>query len=163
MMRSVWLLAMLLLATPRAIAAEPLGRLFYTPAERVRLEERRHSPGPPEAAAPTALRYSGYVTRQHGPTTLWVDGQALRSDDPELRARHIAPLSDGRVRFAAPGSPSLRLRVGESVIGHEVVAAYRIERPAADADAPPDAGLPASPPRLLRRRGVDPRDTGDAP
>lgn len=162
MMAVRWLLVTLVLVSPAGNAADTLGRLFYTPAERARLDDRQRTAPSTRVDAAAALHYSGYVARQGGPTTLWVDGQALRSDDAGLRARHLAPLPDGRLRLAAPGAPPVRLRVGESVIDREVVAAYRIERPAIEAEAAADASSPAAP-RRLRRRNVDARDAGEAP
>ena len=161
MKRRVGLLAMLALNAVPADAAETLGRLFYTPAERAHLDRQQRSAASTAMTSSSALRYSGYVTRAGGPTTLWLDGKSVRDDDPELRARHLRSLADGSVRRAAPGQPPLRLRVGDSVLDGEVVAAYRLERPSVDAEGKSAAPPPVA--RALRRRTVDARDAGETP
>lgn len=61
-------------------AAEPLGRLFFTPEQRAALDARRKArvPDKPAAAAvesPT-LRLDGYVKRSGGRSTVWVNGES---------------------------------------------------------------------------------------
>lgn len=100
------------------LAADP-GRLFYTPAERARLEAARvRTATPPGVAdrayrAPAAVRYDGIVTRSDGRATRWVDGRAQTGD---ARVHGLKPgqiRADGRVyepyqvlRDAPPGAPA---------------------------------------------------------
>lgn len=72
-----------------AVAADDLGRLFFTPAERALLDAERsaaHEPTataepavPTPAPAPAApLAVNGLVVRGRGPSTVWIDG-AMRT------------------------------------------------------------------------------------
>jgi hypothetical protein len=56
------------LAAPSICAAQPLGRLFYTPAERAQMEKTQ-----PESTEIT--RYQGMVESSAGRRTVWVEGQ----------------------------------------------------------------------------------------
>lgn len=75
-----------------AQAAQPLGKLFFTPQERAALEQsrsggkaapvqRQAQPAPPRAPPQIA----GYVRRGDGRATVWVDGEPRYS--VETRAR----------------------------------------------------------------------------
>lgn len=74
----------LLAASIGPAQATEIGRLFFTPAERARLEAARARTsgrtGPPAAApasdTPPPVRYDGIVIRSDGKTTRWVDGAA---------------------------------------------------------------------------------------
>ncbi|MDR1888307.1 MAG: hypothetical protein LBQ81_02830 [Zoogloeaceae bacterium] len=55
-------------ATSSVLAAEPLGRLFYTPAERARMEKTQPEPD-------AATRYQGVVESSGGQRIIWVDGR----------------------------------------------------------------------------------------
>jgi hypothetical protein len=73
-----------------AHAAEP--RLFFTPTERAALDaarERNLKPrGPVKADAGEGrrdLRFSGYVSRSDGRTTLWLNGEAVDASDARRR------------------------------------------------------------------------------
>jgi len=83
--------------------AEPveLGRLFYTPAQRVQLESMRarnvtqqasqSQPGSSDGA-PAPLRFDGMVIRSDGKTTRWVDGK------PQLDGSGVSGLKPGQIR-----------------------------------------------------------------
>jgi hypothetical protein len=83
--------------------AEPveLGRLFYTPAQRVQLESvrarnvsqqaRQSQPGSSDGA-PAPLRFDGMVIRSDGKTTRWVDGK------PQLDGSGVSGLKPGQIR-----------------------------------------------------------------
>lgn len=90
-MRARWGLVLLgLLAGPAP--ADELGRLFFTQAERARLDAERSAPSPadvdakgepppsvatprePALAALPSLTVNGLVLRAHGPSTAWING-----------------------------------------------------------------------------------------
>lgn len=112
------------LAPSSATAADaaPVGRLFFSPAERGELERRRFAPAPPPepvaraappavsaAPAPTPERVTvnGHVTRSgSNRTTTWVNG-APRHDAYRTNAESLnVPIREG--------GPRVALRVGET-------------------------------------------------
>ncbi len=80
----------------------PLGRLFFSPAERTRLEQppvRTISTTPPP-------RLDGIITRSEGPPTLFLDGKATPADASRVRMR------DSSALVTTPDGRTHRLRVG---------------------------------------------------
>jgi hypothetical protein len=68
-------------------AAQETGRLFFTPEQRQALDARRRArlpdrPSAPVIASPTT-RLDGYVSRDNGRSTVWVNGEALPENAPE--------------------------------------------------------------------------------
>jgi len=109
-----WLLALLLTLPAAPAAAQELGRLFFSPAERAALDARRKARLPDKPAAgleSTSTRVDGYVLRSRGRPTVWVNGQAQAGEvrlgrDPAAPGRVAVPGSEGRGRTG--------LRVGET-------------------------------------------------
>ena len=68
---------------PAAAGAEPLGRLFHSPAERSALDSMRKTklqpqkPAAPRPSEPQTAQLDGYVLRSDGKSTLWVNGSAV--------------------------------------------------------------------------------------
>jgi hypothetical protein len=78
------------------LAAEPIGRLFTSPAERnnldylrqtrkismpVKIEAPTEAPGPSPIVLPEAVNLQGYVKRNDGKHgTIWVNNQALQEN-----------------------------------------------------------------------------------
>ena len=92
----------------RSAQAQELGRLFFTPEQRSALDARRKArvPDKPAAAAiasPTT-RMDGFVQRSGGPSTVWVNGEALPENAPE------AP----RIQSGRAGDPRVSISVGET-------------------------------------------------
>lgn len=100
--RCLAILGMCVAGLGAALAAPPPdpGRLFFTPAERARLEAIRarapeaRGPGAPASpdTAPPPLRYDGIVVRSDGRTTRWIDGKAARD------GAAVAGLKPGQLR-----------------------------------------------------------------
>lgn len=111
----------LLLAAGAAQAADELGRLFFTPAQRSALDARRKArvPDRPTAAAVASpvTRVDGYVKRSQGPSTVWMNGESLSEGAPE--APRIEPptrTSEGRVSITVGESGHrVRLKPGETL------------------------------------------------
>jgi len=114
-MKPLALLALLALLAaafqaPLAVAAEDLGRLFFTPEERADLDRRRTENV--QESVPlvleSTLTLQGYVSRSSGRTTTWINGtprnDTHRSADPS------------RVRIS-PGAdePDIELKVGQTM------------------------------------------------
>jgi hypothetical protein len=108
-----------------AYAAQPLGRLFFTPAERAQLDVARVQKHVPPAApaqqadapsAPQVITYSGIVRRSDGKATLWLNNKPV--DEKEglsgLAVKgKVNP--DGRVTLRVPETgTSIELKVGQS-------------------------------------------------
>lgn len=74
----VMALALLGASTAPVPAAEPLGRLFFTPDRRLALEQGRNSPAVSTTPTETGTNMSldGIVRRSHGPATVWINGRA---------------------------------------------------------------------------------------
>ena len=96
-------------------SAQELGRLFFTPEQRQALDARRRArlpdrPSAPVVASPTT-RLNGYVQRDNGKSTVWVNGEPL----PETAAE--APrIGGGRVTVNAGDSGGrANLRPGETL------------------------------------------------
>ena len=114
------LLALLLFAslgsTGEACSAQELGRLFFTPEQRQALDARRRArlpdrPNAPVVASP-GTRLDGYVRRDNGKSTVWVNGEALPETAPE--APRIG--SSGRVTVNVGESGARAgLRPGETL------------------------------------------------
>lgn len=109
------LLMLLIVAGP--VAAAPLGRLFFTPAERILLE----NPQPTAAAEPAATpRLDGIAHSLSGRRTVWLDGKAQTPADSWHADRR------GRLRIVAPDAPPRDLLVGDDLaigITHGAAAA----------------------------------------
>jgi len=124
MKRSVPLVAALCIALPAPVAAQGLGRLFLTPEQRETLDERRRArvPDKPVATAQVAVspvtRIDGYVQRQGGKSTVWVNGQAVQEDAREPSAR-LQPargeLPSVAVRSGDNPTDEVRARAGQSI------------------------------------------------
>ena len=142
--RGILVLMIGMALTPLALGAEPvLGRLFFTPAERAKLDARRQEailnanrPTPaPVAEAPKLPRsqvftLNGIVRRSDGEATMWINGKPVSrpSDAATLGARSIGEDTAG---VNLPGSGKrVRLKVGQSVesLSGAVEESYRRRR-----------------------------------
>ena len=165
--------------TQSVCAAQPLGRLFFSPAERAQLDVMRtQKPSPQQAAAapppeprPTSqtITYSGIVRRNDGKSTLWLNNKPV--DEKEALAGlavsgRVRP--DGAVTFQNPETGArIDLKVGQRAeLQTGRVAESRRENPepprkddAAKADpARPTADARADP---ARAKGAPEQEPGD--
>lgn len=112
------LLALLLLSLAGSIqpcAAQELGRLFFTPEQRQALDARRRArlpdrPNTPTVSSPTT-KLNGYVSRDNGKSTVWVNGEAL----PESASEAPRIGSSGRVTVNVESGSRANLRPGETL------------------------------------------------
>lgn len=156
---------------PAALAADTLGRLFFTPGERARLDARRDTrPGPempqrtPLPSLEEPLHYGGYARLGNGPAALWLNGAVLRSDARELADRRLQwQRSGGALRIAPPsGAPPVEVKVGQAVHPSGVVEPYALPRaPAAQHPHPEaDGSAPMRTPRRARGEAAADREPG---
>ena len=95
-------------------SAEPLGRLFFTPAQRNTLDAGKQLAKPLQAApnGPRAATLNGVVTRSDGESTVWVNGHSVRrSGSPNASASHSDPTA-ARVELQGAGG-WVNLKVGQ--------------------------------------------------
>lgn len=108
------------LACGTSMAADPLGRLFFSPGQRSALDAGRTTSTPqgvraPAARGPRTVTLNGVVTRSDGESTVWVNGQAL--DGNPISGVTATPGKDpasARVRLDGTGK-TVNIRVGQSV------------------------------------------------
>jgi len=103
-----------------ANSAEPLGRLFFTPAQRDALDAGKQVSKPRAAtAAPReqrALKLNGVVTRSDNETTVWVNGRTVSNNGtsaPGVAASAADP-AVAHVKLRGTGT-QVKLRVGQSL------------------------------------------------
>ena len=164
---------------PAAPEVRVLGRLFFTPAERARLDElrRRPPPAPPEVAsaakpeppaAPPSPQYvtlNGVVRRSDGTTTVWLNNKPVtgpRSEDG-LVVTPSGRSGSGNVTVRVPETGrSVDLKVGQQVEmrsgqvqeAYESPPAVAAAAAAAEPRAPEPAPAPATPRRPNRERDL---------
>ncbi|MCL6650525.1 MAG: hypothetical protein K6U89_19685 [Chloroflexi bacterium] len=135
------------LAAASAPAAEPLGRFFFTPAQRESLDAARaqniraavatQKSEEEPAPAPEVVTYGGVVRRSDGRTVVWINDQALPEEAARAGTtvvRRVRP--DGSVTLEVPQSGQrVELKVGQSV---ELLSGTIAERYARRAFPPPE-------------------------
>ena len=110
----------LLLVAGAAQAADELGRLFFTPAQRAALDARRKArvPDRPSAAVVVSpvTRVDGYVKRSQGPSTVWMNGESLSEGGSEAPRIESPRGGEGRVSVTVGESGRrIRLKPGETL------------------------------------------------
>lgn len=155
-------------------AAEPLGRLFFTPAQRAQLDTARSQksramlPSDTEAAPlPETITYSGMVRRNDGKSTVWLNNRAINDRQPTEGVPAVGSVRpDGRIILEPPqGGPRTELKVGQSL---EIVSgtidepyARRATSPKAEAKPKPGARQGTEAPAPFNRS--DERGTATPP
>jgi len=113
------LMVLIFLGFPGVGYAEDLGRLFFTPEQRAALDARRKARVPDRPNVTTTVspttRLDGYVKRQGGRSTVFVNGDAVLEGtadapvvDPERRGGRV-PVTTGE------GGQRIELRPGETL------------------------------------------------
>jgi len=161
----------LLLGTGGVHAQQPLGRLFFTPEERVRLDASRKealaNASRPKAETPAAaprpapaarvLTLNGIVQRSDGETTVWVNGKPVsqRGGGPALAPGSVGADTAGLV--LPESGRRVRLKVGQSVEANSAVIeeGYKRRRTLPTAVASPPPAAEATAPTPLEEAGTD--------
>jgi hypothetical protein len=155
-----------------SFAAEPLGRFFFTPAQRAQLDVARSqksratlaSEQPDEAAAPLPeiLTYSGSVRRSDGKSTVWLNNRAVHDQQSVEGLAVIGRVnSSGDVTLGVPQTNrKIELKPGQSVdIGTGIVEepfARQVTAPKSLPSATPATGTKPTPPSPESAKRVTP-------
>jgi len=112
-------------AKPAPRATEPVGRLFFTPAQRASLDVARTQRArtslaseQSEEAAPTpqTITYGGMVRRSDGKSTMWVNNRAIPDNEAATGAIVGRVRADGGITLSLPQSGrSVDLKPGQSI------------------------------------------------
>jgi hypothetical protein len=99
------------------MAAEPLGRLFFTPAQRSVLDAGKTvATQAPVVPAPRTVHLTGVVTRSDAENTVWINGTAYHDASPagvQIKTDRSAPESTA---IRVPGkTATTRVKVGQQV------------------------------------------------
>lgn len=127
--------AMLCLLPALAMAAPPLGRLFYTPEQRARMDVARQQErnvriedeeAAPAAPPPANIILNGVITRSDGKTTVWINN---RPQTPEQTGQGVGVQGrGGQINVTLPDARrNVPLKVGQSldVTSGKVEEVYR--------------------------------------
>lgn len=123
-------------------AAEPLGRLFFTPAQRTTLDAGKQLDLPkkagPTVRGPRSVTVNGIVTRSDGESTVWVNGAPAESRRPGAAPISAKPSGTAGARVRVLDSES-KLRVGQTLDRRtgKVTEAYESK------PAPPEPSAPS--------------------
>ncbi|MGZ8228235.1 MAG: hypothetical protein ACXW2A_01175 [Burkholderiales bacterium] len=127
-----------------AFAAQPVGRFFFTPAERAQLDGARLNKQRPAAVPssetpaeplplPQTVTYGGIVRRSDGKSMLWINNR-LADEKEALTGLNLRGRvrSDGAVTLQVPNTgSSIDVKVGQSVevLTGRVAEGRRAEEP----------------------------------
>lgn len=154
----------LALLPPAMTHAGEVGRLFFTPVERDRLDQLRKSSRPPEkagaadaapdpvqealAAPPPFLAIQGYVRRSDGKGTVWVNRQPVQEQaaTPGFSVGKLGK-KDNRVEIKLSGSSKpISLKAGQSYDPESGLVIDGARQWPYPGDAAPPQGKPTSAP-----------------
>ena len=145
-----------------APAAEPLGRIFFTPAQRASLDVARsqrtrttvatEKTDEEVAPAPEVISYGGMVRRSDGQTTVWINNRAVNEKEPVGGTPMVSQVRpDGAVSLQVPESGrSVDLKVGQSVelLSGSIEEGYaRRTTPKPESKPAPKSAKGAAPPK----------------
>ena len=94
-------------------SASALGRLFFTPEQRLNLDQARKQPPKKEATEPTAVEtftLNGIVKRDDGSVTLWINNR------PITQRGGASSENPNEARVQLPGTHrDVKLKVGQTI------------------------------------------------
>jgi len=148
------------LAGEAAQEGEPIGRLFFTPAERSALEAGKSArKSAPAARGPRSVQLNGVVTRSDSQNTVWVNGKAYHDGSPDGMQVTTNPGTPASTSIRIPGkTAAARVKVGQRLdLNSGRIQEDFSRRPAATDSAVAPVGNPASRPVIATKA----RDAGD--
>jgi hypothetical protein len=134
----------------------PIGRLFFTPAERAQLDLARAQRKPPSQAAAAAqpveatpaaqvVTYGGIVRRSDGRSMLWINNRLVEEKDA-LKGLNLKGKvgADGAVTLQVPETGgSISVKVGQSV-ELQTGRVAEVRKPTPEAKSPTEEPKPAA-------------------
>ncbi|MGH8727817.1 MAG: hypothetical protein ACREV9_06600 [Burkholderiales bacterium] len=168
-MRIFLFLLAITVGTP-LFAAEPIGRLFFTPEQRALLDNARQQkikvgeePEPAAVAAveppsapppPENLSINGLIYRSDGTSTVWINNKPVNDKAPLANGRKVTSIgSSGKVSVSLPEQKRrIMLKVGQdfdAMDGQVQERFSRVKEPVTIAETelpPPDVGPSEEPP-----------------
>lgn len=160
-------LVLLVLLLPLAShAAEPLGRLFFSPEQRAQLDALRTkkvvAAQAKDEPAPEFITYNGIIRRDDGKTTVWVNNKSLSENDIRDSASLVGRIErDGRILIQpaqSAAAPALRLKVGQSA----ELQSGRVAEPFAAGNSERNAKPATKPSPSAARKSSDNDDPEDS-
>jgi hypothetical protein len=166
------LLTLAMALAAHAAAAQPLGRLFYTPAERAALEDARNrniraeemaaeaSKRPGAAPQSRDVTVTGVILRSDGESSAWVNGKSVDGKTRDgLRVRHTS--QPNRVLIYDPDKGRMvQVKVGQraDLLTGRVEENYerRKRTPAPEEALPAPSAAPAEPARAKAKPDPEP-------
>jgi hypothetical protein len=103
-----------------ASANEPLGRLFFSPAQRSALDSGKVLGAPRISrvqipTGPRTVTLSGVVTRSDGESAVWVNGRPVDGKAESVTSATVSGTDPAAARLKMKGTKSpVKLRVGQS-------------------------------------------------
>jgi len=153
-------------AKPATREAEPLGRMFFTPAQRAQLDVARTQRARTTLATeqteevvtaapvPQTITYDGMVRRSDGKTTVWINSRPVNDKETAGAAIVGRVHANGAVSLQVPQSGrSVELKPGQSIelLSGAIEEGFSRKPPAAVPEPKP-AAKPASPGRVSDER-----------
>lgn len=137
------------------LATEPLGRLFFTPEQRVALDAGKQIRTPRSSRAlsvrdPREVTLNGVVTRSDGDSTVWVNGRALDKQPASGISATASGSDPAAARVKVRGARNtVQMRVGQQLdpVSGKVLESYELA-------VPSTAAVVHSPKKLVREDGA---------
>ena len=129
------------------MAAEPLGRLFFTPTQRNVLDAGKYASTPaPVVRGPRTVHLDGVVTRSDAERTVWINGTAYHDRSPDGMQVKTNPAAPASTSIRIPGkAASTRVKVGQRLdLNSGQIQEDFTRRPAAAENAEAPVESPAS-------------------
>ena len=140
-----------------ADAAEPLGRLFFTPAQRNTLDAGKELDRPKQAGpavrGPRSLTVNGVVTRSDGDSTVWVNGSPAKASRANAGTITAQPTGTASAKVRVMDSDA-RLRVGQTLDRRTGKITESYQRAPTMAEMYPDAPSAAPAPNEAGKAGA---------
>jgi hypothetical protein len=137
-----------LVAAAPSPAADSLGRLFFTPAQRSVLDAGKSmSKAAPVTPRPRTVIVNGVVIRSDSERTVWINGKAYHSSSPDGVQVKTSPATPGTTSIRVPGAgASARVKVGQQLdVNSGQVRENFSRRPAPVRSPAAAADIPAAP------------------
>ncbi len=136
------------------MAAEPLGRLFFTPTQRSALDAGRYAGTPaPVAPVPRTVHLDGVVTRSDAERTVWINGTAYHDRSPDGMQIKTSPAAPASTSIRIPGkAATTRVKVGQRLnLNSGQIQEDFGRRPAATENAEAPVGSPPLHPVVAKK------------